>query len=442
VTLRPSAFATQPPEVAWRPTVAYFRTAVGAVVLGACAVIWTRPDLLVLATPLAVLAAWSLLTRPSSSPVFHDRLGHGTIREGDATRWQATLEGVDELDLAVAVVERAPWVDLRPGGGVFTAAAVDGSARLEVVLRSTRWGVRPVEPINVVAVTPWAAFRWATTTSAYSLTTLPLPAVFDVAASSRPSDGLVGVHRSTRSGEGNEFAGVRPFRAGDRMRRINWMRSVRAGELQVNSTWADLDTHIALLIDATEDFGVSEGVDGLASSLDATVRAAGAIAEHYALRGERVSLRVIGTTVPHQVPPGSGRPQLRRILDTLARVRPADVARVGSPTPIWRRRGVIGGEITVMLSPLISPDALDLAVSLGRQGMAVIVVDTLTDHITHDEDQFIAMAWRIRLLERRRELRMVLGAGIPVIRWRGPGSLDQVIRDIAHRSTGPRMLRR
>ena len=95
-----------------------------------------------------------------------------------------------------------------------------------------------------------------------------------------------------------------------------------------------------------------------------------------------------------------------------------------------------------MLSPLVAPDALDLAVSLGRQGMAVIVIDTLPAHVSEDDDEYTQLAWRIRLLERRREIRLVLAAGIPVIEWRGPGSLDQVIRDIARRSTGPRMVQR
>jgi uncharacterized protein (DUF58 family) len=253
---------------------------------------------------------------------------------------------------------------------------------------------------------------------------------------------LVGLHRSSRGGEGNEFAGIRPFRPGDRMRRINWTRSARSNELQVNSTSADLDTHIALVVDATDDFGISEGIDGLASSLDSTVRAAGAIAEHYAPHGERVSLRVFGTTVAHTVSPGTGRAQLRRILDTLARVTPTTHGRAGYRTPAARQRGVIGGQITVLLSPLIAPEALDLAVALGRQGMSVIVVDTLPDHATQDEDRYIALAWRIRVLERRREVRSVLAAGIPVIRWHGPGSLDHVIRELSHRSTGPRMLQR
>ncbi len=426
----------------WRPTVAYFRAAVGAMAMIAFALIWRRPDLLVIATPLAVVTAWSLLARPGASPNFTDGLGHPTIREGDATNWHAAISGGAELDLVVAALDDAPWIETVPARGVVTGCAVDGSANLEIRVRSTRWGSRPVEPVHVLATTPWASFRWSTVTVRHPLTTLPLPALFDVNASTRPSDGLIGLHRSSRSGEGNEFAGIRPFQAGDRLRRINWTRSARSNELQVNSTWADLDTHIALVIDATDDFGVSEGIDGLASSLDGAVRAAGAIAEHYAPRGERVSLRVFGTTTPYTVLPGTGRAQLRRILDTLARVSPSTLNRTGYATPASRQRGVIGGQITVLLSPLIAPEALDLAVALGRQGMSVIVVDTLPDHAAQDEDRYVELAWRIRLLERRREVRMVLAAGIPIIEWHGPGSLDQVIRDIAHRSTGPRMLQR
>jgi len=428
---------------AWRPSVAYFRSAVGAVVVLMLALIARRPDLLVIATPLAVVTVWSLLTRPSSPPTFDERLGHSTIREGEATTWHGDFSGGGEFDIAVASLQPTRWMNTRPSSGAVTAAATDGAASLAIGLRSTRWGWRPVETVSVVAVSPWAGFRWSTQPARHHLTTLPRPAQFDSDSSARPSDGLVGLHRSARAGEGNEFAGIRRFRAGDRMRRINWPRSVRTRELQVNSTWADLDIHVALLIDATDDFGVSEGIDGLASSLDGAVRAAGAIAEFYAPRGDRVSLRTFGSTRTHLVRPGTGRAQLRRILETLARMTPEYSARTVSRGPIGRQIGRLDAEMVVMLSPLIAPEALDLAVDLGRQGMMVIIVDTLPDHVVQDdEDQYVGLAWRIRLLERRRELRMVMGAGIPVVEWRGPGSLDPVIRDISRRASGPRMVPR
>jgi len=425
----------------WRPTVALFRAIVVALVLIAIALVWRRPDALVLATPFAVVAAWSLLTRPTTAPSFHDQLGNATIREGDATTWHGELIGAD-VDFAVAVLDDAPWIDPRPSTGVVTVVGDRGTAHLRIGVRSTRWGVRPLERVHVIAATPWSSFRWSTVTDPLPFTTLPIPALFDARAAARPSDGLIGLHRSARGGEGNEFAGIRPFHVGDRMRRINWPRSIRAGELHVNSTWADLDTHIALVIDATDDYGVSEGVDGRASSLDGAVRAAGAIAEHFALRGERVSVRAFGTVVARAVPSATGRAHLRRILDTLALMRPADTGRTGYRTPATQVRGASGGRLTVMLSPLIAPEALDLAMSLGRHGLAVIVVDTLPEHLVADDDPFTALAWRIRLLERRREVRLVLAAGIPVVPWRGPGSLDQVIRDVSARAAGPRMVPR
>lgn len=427
---------------AWTPTAAHFRAVAVATVLVTAALIWRRPDLLVIATPFAVVAAWSALTRPTQPPVLVDGFEHSTIREGDATRWRATLTG--EVDLVTAAIDHDPWIETRPVRGAVAVAARGDETALSVVTRSMRWGRRTIERVELGASSPWAAFRWATTTPPRHVTTLPLPAVFDVGASPRPPDGLIGLHRSTRGGEGNEFAGIRAFRAGDRMRRINWARSARSEELLVNATWADLDTHVALVLDATDDYGVSDGIDGRASSLDAGVRAAGAIAEHYATRGERVSLRTFGGPVTHSVPPGTGRGQLRRTLDTLADVRPAadgrPLARAGRAAS-WRHVSTTG-QMTVMLSPLVAPDALDLAMSLGRQGLAVVVIDTLPDHVVVHDDELTSLAWRIRLLERRRELRMVTAAGIPVVRWQGPGSLDQVIRDIARRTTGPRLVRR
>ena len=77
-----------------------------------------------------------------------------------------------------------------------------------------------------------------------------------------------------------------------------------------------------LVVDALADHGASDGVDGAASSLDLTVRAASAVAEHHVRSGDRVGLRVVGrrpaswsATAPGPAPaadastpwPGSGR---------------------------------------------------------------------------------------------------------------------------------------
>jgi len=88
--------------------------------------------------------------------------------------------------------------------------------------------------------------------------------------------------------------------------------------------------------------------------------------------------------------------------------------------------------------------ALSHAVTLARRGLTVIVIDTLPEGLTGDDPQepFAGIAWRVRLLERRRELERVQAVGVPVVAWQGPGSLDQVLRDVTRRAAAPRMAQR
>jgi uncharacterized protein (DUF58 family) len=306
---------------------------------------------------------------------------------------------------------------------------------LVVGLRSTRWGRRTVGPVALTATSAWGAFRWMLIDASRQLTTLPLPAVFDSNAPVMHSNGLVGLSRSSRAGDGSEFASIRPFQVGDRLRRIHWPRSLRAGTLHVTSTWADQDSHVVLVIDATGDIGTSGGVDGDASSLDITMRAAGAIAEHHLRRGDRVSLRVLGSTGMASVSPASGRNQLRRVLEALALVAPG----LGPGAPLH----IPAEAVVIMLSPLATSMSLERAVTLARHGHTVVVVDTLPDRVVDDaDDDTTRLAWRIRLLEREREVRTVQELGVPVMAWRGPGSLDQFLRDVTRRAAAPRMSRR
>jgi uncharacterized protein (DUF58 family) len=405
----------------------------------AIAVVARRPDLLVLAAPLAIVAGWSTLGRPQQGPTLVHELADATVREGDATTWRAQLSAGPGVDVVTAVMPPVAWLDSRPASGVVTSSVSEGVANVAFAVRSTRWGQHRVERVTVAASSVWGAFRSTQQTSRAVLTSLPQPSVFDSSAALRRSTGLVGLDRSTRPGDGTEFAGIRQFQTGDRMRRINWPRSLRAGTLHVTSTWADQDNLVLLEVDATDDVGVSEGIDGAASSLDLAVRAAGAIAEHHVQRGDRVTLRVFGSLSDRPMPPASGRVHLRRILESLAMIR------AGSDP-----RGVLSrGRLTappdalvIMLSPLVSAAPLDRAVALARRGITVVVVDTLPAEVVDDPDPLTALAWRIRLLERRREVRIAQEVGVPVVQWRGPGSLDQFLRDVARRASAPRMAAR
>ncbi|MDO5738956.1 MAG: DUF58 domain-containing protein [Ornithinimicrobium sp.] len=448
---------------AWAPTPALVRLLAIVLVTAPVAVFWRRPDLLILVSPLAVVLAWSLVTRPHAIPRRRFALSHAQVREGDQALAVADVEPVEHSDLLAAALSPAPFVEgvpLEKGhevedpDGVLvqrTSAVVDadgpldnGLRRLLVGVRMTRWGVRRVGPLQVAAVSPWGSFRWGPVAlDPLGLRTLPQAVSFDVHGAAPNPRGLVGMHRSARPGEGSEFATLRPFQVGDRLRRIHWPRSTRsAGQLFVTSSYADEDTHVAVLVDAHYDLGRSGGVRGAPSSLDRSVRAAAAIAEHFLQNGDRVSLRVLSARTPLTVPIGTGKKHGVRILDALSRIVPS----LDDQTDPQRvHLGVSEGTLVVMISALVSPDALTQAASLSHRGLSVVVIDALVDPAegdvvaSTDKDPLARTAWRIRMLERDRELRAIRAKGVAVVPWLGPGSLDVVLRELGRRGRKGRL---
>lgn len=431
-----------PSSAGWRPTHAYLRACTVGVALLLGSVLFHNPSLTVLATPFLMITAWSLLTRPRTPPGMRYPGTLPALREGEAMRWHVALDAVPGLDHAALTFERADHQELRPESGECAVPVEPGSPAvvdLEVVARSTRWGTQKVGRSLVSAAGVWGAFRWGPILiEPLSQTTLPLPAVFDLAAPTPHPVGLVGLNRSARRGEGSEFATIRPFQVGDRLKRIHWPMSLRSQTLHVTSTWADQDAEVMLLVDASADLGTSEGIDGYASSLDVTVRAAGAVAEHYLRNGDRVGLCVFGPSVV-RMPSAAGHAHLRKLLFRLAGTK---VGNRNTTSGALLKLGLTADAMVVMLSACVSQLALRQAASLAAQGISVIVVDTLPVRIGGIDNQALSVAWRVRRLERQGELRELERRGVPVVAWHGPGSLDLVLRDLARRGSAPRMARR
>lgn len=424
------------PDEHWRPTTAHARALVGGLLLSIAAILGRRPDLLVLATPLLGAAVWAAVARPTTPPTVRQRIGHRTLGEGQATTWHVRVDDAEgRVDDVAAVFETAAWIEQEPHRDqVVVDLHHDGDDGLHFAIRSTRWGCRRVGPALVVASSAWGGFRCSLRDeeAAARLVTLPHPAPFDATAPAVRVPGLIGANRSPRSGTGNEFATIRPFQPGDRLRRVHWAQTLRTGTLHVASTWADNDRHVVLLIDALEEVGETEGVDGRSSSLDITVRAAAAIAEHYIGAGDRVGLVVFGARGVQRLPPASGSRHLRRLLEVLATVEPARAMGDDGRVP----RGLGDSATVVMLSPVLLPGALQRASTIADRGMSVLVIDCLPDDLAdrHPDDPYAAITWRTELLQRERHLRQAREAGIAVVPWRGPGSLDAVMRDLHHRS--------
>ena len=427
--------------MSWHATAALSRAlAVGGLGL-VSAVLFGEPVIVVMTAPLLLFAALGLLHRPLTRPGLTTRLDHYSLREGQGTTCRLAVDDLDGVEHVTRVAGRTPFVALHPAHGRL-GRLVGPEGELPVVeVSPRRWGRRQVGEEEVALTSRWAGYRWGPTRlSANLMEVLPVRAPFDSRAEAPHPIGLVGAHRSRRLGDGSEFAAIRPFHAGDRLRRINWRVSLRTDALHVVTARGEEDTGVLVVVDALADHGRSGGVDGAGSSLDVTVRAASALAEHHVRRGDRVSLRVVGPG-GEAVGYGAGQRHLRRILGRLAGMQ------VGDPHWLTAQQlqfGATAGTVVLVLSPMLSERMGTAAASLVSRGLPVLVIDTLppdaTPSVIEGTDPEVAdLAWRMRRLERERVLARLASMGCPVVPWRGPGTLDVVLRRLARRAQLPQV---
>ncbi|WP_183095924.1 DUF58 domain-containing protein [Nocardioides stalactiti] len=421
----------------WRPTYAHLRAVVvglATLVVGLAA---GRADAVVLAAPL-VLVALASARRPTSVPTATAEQRSLTVNEGEEVTWEATVTGLPPGGSATFVHPGQRLLEVEPAEGLLCDER-DGSAVGQVALRPLRWGRRRLGDPTVAAYDGWYSWRHGPVPLAgLRLTVLPVTAPYNAAAPAPHPRGLVGMERAARPGEGTEFNKVRPFGPGDRLRRIHWPVSARTGRLHVTATYSDEDAHVAVLIDAVNDVGESTGIDGTRSSMDLAVRAAAVLSEHFLHRGDRVGVRVFGAWGVSLVPASSGLLQLRRILDTLCLIEPGTAR---GEDALAARQGLGAGTLALMLSPLIDPAATQQVAILNRAGIDVVVIDTLPPGMEDETGTTAAaLAWRIRMLQRRVETTRLASLGIPVVPWSGAHSLDQVLRDLGRRRATPRLV--
>lgn len=429
----------------WRPTAALSRALTVAALGVGGAVLLGEPVGLVLVAPLALCAALGLAARPAGAPAVRAELDHVSLHEGQGTTSRLRVTGAGDAEQVTRVLAEAAYVVTRPAEGRISSLTAAGLPVLETSPR--RWGRRVLGQERVAFTTRWAGYRWGPVTlPGLQMQVLPAPTAYTSRAETPQPKGLVGAHRSARPGSGTEFAGIREFQPGDRLRRINWRISSRTRRLHATTTRAEEDAGILLVIDAVADHGRSEGVDGAASSLDLTVRAAAALAENAVRRGDRVALRVVGGS-GRQLRFGSGWVHLRRLLLALSAIQSGGEGHRSLATRARVPLRATEGTTVVLLTPMLTEAIATVAASTARRGLPTLVVDTLPADaepaLPDDTDPGLAdLAWRMRKVEREQVLAGLSGLGCPVVAWRGPGTLDDVLHRLARRAQLPQVARR
>ena len=423
----------------WRPTSALARSLTVAGVGVGLALTLGRPALVVIVAPLLVVGALGLLHKPQQEPRVHARIGHVQLHEGQGTRTRLEVFDEDDVEVVTRVMGQVPYVALHPAEG---AVAYRSGQDRSIEISPRRWGSRLLGAEKVAMMSPWAGYRWGPASiPAHEMYVLPTLTHLRTLAEAPQPIGLIGAHRSRRDGDGTEFSSIRAFHSGDRLRRINWRVSLRQGTLHVESTRAEEDTAVLLIVDAMADYGISEGVGGQESALDVTVRAAAAVAEQYLQGGDRVSLRVLSPGGEY-AGYGTGTAHLRRILGLLARVRPGlprDVADRTRSTSGQRPGASWSSSARCSPRPWRVPRS-GLSAVVCRSSWSTPCLPAPPPSSGPTATRAVAdLAWRMRLLDRSDLLSALASAGCPVVPWNGPRTVEEVLRRLARRTQLPRV---
>ena len=108
--------------------------------------------------------------------------------------------------------------------------------------------------------------------------------------------------------------------------------------------------------------------------------------------------------------------------------------------------GVAAGTFVVVLTPMLEEAVMSATAGLVRSGLPVMVIDTLPRSTTIARrdglDPATAdLAWRLRRLERDILADQLAATGCPVVRWRGPGTLDEVLQRLGRQAPVPAVVR-
>jgi len=136
-----------------------------------------------------------------------------------------------------------------------------------------------------------------------------LPKVVEVATLARAVAGRLGETPAERPGVGDDYFSLRPYRAGDDLRRVHWRRVARTGRFVVVENEAHLAATVMLEL-------ATAGSDPQAC--EHAIATLGSLAEYLLARGLKVGVRAPGVLVV----PEAGAGQRRAILYALARLDP------------------------------------------------------------------------------------------------------------------------
>jgi len=224
--------------------------------------------------------------------------------------------------------------------------------------------------------------------------------------------------------EGIEFADLRPFVPGDRVRRINWRATARRGEPWITETHPERNSDVVIFLDTFLEAREEE-----AGTLDLAVGAASSLVSHYLGEKDRVGLVSFGG-VTNWLTASSGVVQLYRVLDSLLDAE-IFLSYAWKDVDLIPVRALPPSALVIALSPLLDERAVRSLLDLRARGYDLTVIEiSPVPFSPAGESELDRLAHRLWLLRREALRSRYLRLGVPVVEWRGDVSLQAALEEV------------
>jgi uncharacterized protein (DUF58 family) len=405
------------------PRVAAYAALGAAGLIAALALGRVEPVALAAPFVLAVVAASVFGREPDISASF--TTNRERALEGDeviATVEVASTDGAPRLELLLVL---PPELSVE-GGAARVIRLVPGETRtLPLTVRCDRWGAFQVGPLLLRSRDILGFRSWEKEIpEAPPLRVYPSEETLQTVVPALQTQVFAGNQVARARGEGIEFADLRTFQPGDRVRRINWRASALRQELWVNEQHPERDIDVVLFLDT---FAEARG-DGR-STHDRAVRAAAVLAYRYLERRDRVGLIGFGGMLAWLLPEAGSR-QLYKIVDTLIESDiVASYALRG--VDVLPRRTLPARALVIALTPLLDARTAAALLDLRARGYDLLVVEVSPVEVLGGRPSgAMELPYRLWLLSREALRWRYQQVGVPVVEWSEDTPLAALLEEV------------
>jgi uncharacterized protein (DUF58 family) len=389
--------------------------------------IFARPELALIAAPFAVLLAVGLSLARQPDVRVHVDVDRERGPEGEEVTVAVELAARDSasrLELLVDVPRGLELIDGR--NPLALRLELEEERRLELRLLCARWGAYRLGEVHLRATDAAGLLAWEQTLDRSSgLQVYPRPEVLRELVAPRETQLFTGNRVSRQKGEGLEFADLRPFAPGDRIRRINWRASARRDDLWVNEFHAERNADVILFLDSFAD--ARRGGTG---TLDQAVRAAASLSERYLLDKDRVGLVNFGGVL-NWLRPGTGLVQRYRIVEALLNTE-ITLSYAWKEIDVLPRGTLPPKALVLALTPLLDDRAVSALLDLRARGFDLVIVEVsplpFVEPASEASGELAFRLWKLRRDGRRSEYER---AGAPVVEWDDATPLTAILEGVS-----------